>query len=105
MLPSARTVSTAAAGTPQPRGKRRLVSAEEEESVVMQPRPCHRLTRSIENVAGAESQGGTGDHRVLLGSTNTAALNMPAAALQPVPALSGLDTNDPWRRIEQLHRP
>jgi hypothetical protein len=71
----------------------------------MQPRPCHRLTRAIENVAGAERQGGTGDHRGLLGSTYTAASNMPAAALQPVPALSGLDTNDQWRRIEQLHRP
>jgi len=92
-LPPARTVSAVATGTPQRRGERRFVSAEEEESIVMQPCPYHRLTHSIENVAGAERRGGTDDHRVLLQSTNIIASNMPAGYLQPIHALFGLTRN------------
>jgi hypothetical protein len=32
----------------------------------MQPGPKNRLTNSVEKIAGAKRQGGTGDHRVLL---------------------------------------
>src|SRR5713101_6908406 len=92
-LPPARTVSAVATGTPQRRGERRFVSAEEEESIVMQPCPYHRLTHSIENVAGAERRGGTDDHRVLLQSTNIIASNMPAGYLQPIHALFGLTSS------------
>lgn len=43
----------------------------------MEPKPCCRVTKVVEDVADCERRGGPDDHSLLLRGDNRRALNMP----------------------------
>jgi hypothetical protein len=43
----------------------------------MEPKPCCRVTKVVEDVADCERRGGPDDHSLLLRGDNRGALNMP----------------------------